>query len=193
MTGPDREPPIPGCLTSVVGIVAWLVIAGLLASAAHGQDDATVIARTMISEEGWTGAEGWASLGAVIRYRADLHHDGDLGAAARALSPRLHASPCTVTTRRWRCHLSGTARPTGLGATWTSPRGTLPSRLDSWLAALAAARQLLAGDLPDACRETPHAWGSPMDVARRLRSGERWIDAGCPGRNRYGRRLRRVE
>lgn len=193
MTLPDEEGPLPGCLTSTVGLVSWLVICGAIASVAHCQDRPpaeVLVARTFISEEGWDGAEGWASLGAVIRWRAASHHDGDLRAATVALSPRLHASPCAVTTRRWRCDLLGLERPDGLGAPWSRPRaGGLPSRRDAWAAALEAARAFLAGSLPDACREEPRAWGSAADVALRLRAGERWVDAGCPGRNRYGRRL----
>ena len=193
MTLPDDRPS-PGCLWSVAALLALLVAFGVAASVARCQDrptDAEVIARTFISEEGWDRPDGWASLGAVIRWRAREHHDGDLRAAAVALSPRLHASPCTVTTRLWRCDLSADLhRPDGLRATWTTPRaGGLPSRRDAWAAAFGAASALLAGALPDACTSEPHAWGSWADVAMRIRNGERWDDAGCPGRNRYGRRL----
>ncbi len=195
MTLPD-DGPLPGCLTSIVGLVSWLALCGALASVAHCQDrppTEVLVARTFISEEGWDGGEGWASLGAVIRWRAASHHDGDLRAATVALSPRLHGG-CTVTTRRWRCDLGADlSRPAGLGATWTAPRALgRPSRRDAWAAAMGAARALLAGALPDACREEPRAWGSAADVALRVRAGERWVDAGCPGRNRYGRRLVRT-
>ena len=171
-----------------LAFLVWLAWTGV----AHCQDrptDEEVIALTFISEEGWDREDGWASLGAVIRWRAEEHHEGDLRAAAVALSPRLHVG-CRV-TRTWLCDLSADLhRPRGLGATWTTERsGGLPSRRDRWVAALAAARALLAGGLPDSCLETPHAWGSWADVAMRIRNGERWDDAGCPGRNRYGRRL----
>ncbi len=180
-------PPVPWApmAWSIAMLLAWTGIAHCQAPT-----DAEVIGRTLVSEEGWDGSEGWASLGAVIRWRAET--DGtDLRTAAERLSPRLHARPCTVTTRRWRCDLSADLhRPEGLGATWTRGRaGGLPSRRDAWSAALEAAGAILRGELPDACRETPHAWGSRADVALRLAAGERWTDAGCPGRNRYGRRL----
>lgn len=173
---------------AAVGLVA---VFALLAAPVQAQTAEVVIARTFVSEEGFDGAEGWASLGAVIRWRAETHHGGDLRSAAVALSPRLHARPCAVTTRLWRCGLSADlSRPRGLGATWEAPRaGGLPSRREAWAAALEAARLLLAGDLPDHCAETPHAWGSREDIRRRLTAGERWIDAGCPGANRFGRRL----
>lgn len=187
MTLPD-EPPLPGCLSAALGLLLALALCGLAATCL-AQPTEVLVARTFISEEGWDSAEGWASLGAVIRWRAASHHDGDLRAATVALSPRLHGG-CMVATRRWRCHLLGLERPAGLGATWTAPRALgRPSRRDAWAAALGAARALLDGALPDACREEPHAWGSAADVALRVRAGERWVDAGCPGRNRFGRRL----
>jgi hypothetical protein len=188
VTLPDDRP-LPGCLSAALGLLLTLVLCGVAATCL-AQPTEVLIARTFISEEGWDSAEGWASLGAVIRWRAESHHEGDLRAATVALSPRLHASPCEVTTRRWRCHLSGDRRPLGLGATWMSPRpGGLPSRLDAWQAALEAARAFLDGGLLASCTEEPHAWGSDRDVALRIRAGERWVDAGCPGRNRFGRRL----
>lgn len=196
MTQPD-ERPIPGCLTAVCGLIAWLLLAGILGTAAvaHCQTDAEVLARTFISEEGWDGdAEGgWYSIAAVMRSRLHRGLSPSLRHAAEALSPRLHARPCTVTTRLWRCDLSADLhRPTGLGASWTRERaGGLPSRRDALAAALEAARAVLMGAEPIVCRTEPHAWGSEADVALRLRAGERWEDAGCPGHNRYGRRWRR--
>ena len=186
--------PLPGCLWAAATLLALLVVFGVAASVAHCQDAPTVIARTFISEEGWDGsAGGWASLGAVMRSRVSRGLSPDLRAAAVALSPRLHARPCTVTTRLWRCDLSADLhRPEGLVGRWETPRfGGLPSRLSSWVSALDAARALLNGLLPDACTSEPRAWGSRADVALRLSRGERWVDSGCPGRNRYGRRLRR--
>lgn len=182
-------PPIPWApmAWSLAMLLAWTGLA-------HCQDTDVLIARTLVSEEGWDGAStdvpgGWASLGAVIRWRAGEHHDGDLRAATRALSPRLHGDPCSV-SRTWLCDLGGLERPDGLRATWDRPRaGGRSSRRDAWTAALVAARAILAGEYPDGCRETPHAWGSRADVRLRLAAGERWQDAGCPGRNRYGRRL----
>lgn len=190
----ECEPPLTsGCLPPLLGALIAAIGWCLIVSVGQGQDrvpTAVLVARTLVSEEGFDGAVsgGWASLGAVIRGHSE-RTGLTLRASTVALSPRLHAEPCAVVTRRWRCELDGTDRPAGLGATWTRPRGDLPSRRDAWAAALVAAASIIAGTLPDACTDRPRAWGSHEDVRRRVSAGERWIDAGCPGRNRYGRRM----
>lgn len=194
----DPRPAVPGCLAPILWLAAMLGAWCWLTGPALGQPRVStdvLVARTLVSEEGWDGGTsgGWASLGAVMRGRA-ARTGGDLRASVVALSPRLHADPCTVTSRRWRCSLGpGLDRPAGLRATWDRPRaGGLPSRLDAWTAALEAAASIVAGTLPDACATRPRTWGSHLDVLLRVRAGERWIDAECPGRNRYGRRLVRA-
>lgn len=122
--GPFGDPPpIPWApmAWSVAMLFGWAVLIGT----AHCQETDVLIARTLVSEEGWDGASttepgGWASLGAVIRWRAGEHHAGDLRAATRALSPRLHGDPCRV-SRSWLCDLGGMERPDGLRATWERP------------------------------------------------------------------------
>lgn len=196
---PEGWIPGPSPWTLVLWALAMLGAWSLLADVARCQPRVStdvLVARTLVSEEGWDGGPsgGWASLGAVMRGRAE-RTGGDLRASVVALSPRLHADPCTVTTRRWRCHLRSDVdhAPDGLGASWVRERaGGLPSRRDAWHAALEAAASIVAGTMPDACVTRPRTWGSHLDVLLRVRAGERWIDAGCPGRNRYGRRLVRA-
>ena len=194
MTLPD-DGPLPGCLTSIIGLVSWLAICGALASVAHCQDrppTEVLVARTFISEEGWDSAEGWASLGAVIRWRAASHHDGDLRAATIALSPRLHGEPCAV-SRAWLCELRADgARPAGLGAPWARVVASLGrSRRDAWLATLSEARAIVAGTVPDPCTAEVRAWGSEADVRRRRLAGYGWRDVDCGDtRNRFGVVLR---
>jgi len=192
------DPPLPGCLVTLAGLLAALAACGLAARAV-GQtappDDPAVLllARTCVSERGWrTETDDCAAIGAVARYQAGAR-GVTLAAALRALSPRLHGAPCRV-SRGWLCGLDHSGeRPAGLRAPWERPRaGGRPSRRDAWLATLNAARGIVAGTVPSPCAGEPHAWGSELDLRRRRLAGYGWRAVDCGATvNRFGVVLRR--
>lgn len=188
-------PALPGCL-ALLALPAALLLLGALAGVARGQDDgaALLLARTCVSERGWrTETDDCAAIGAVARYQARAR-GVSLAGALRALSPRLHGSPCSV-SRTWLCTLDPDGgRPAGLGAPWARVVASLGrSRRDAWLATLAEARAIVAGTVPDPCAAEVRAWGSEADVRRRRLAGYGWRDVDCGDtRNRFGVVLRRA-
>lgn len=193
------DPPLPGCLPALVALALALAACGAVASLARGQDapderTALMLARTCVSERGWrTETDDCAAIGSVARYQARAR-GVSLAGALRALSPRLHGSPCSV-SRTWLCTLDPDGgRPAGLGAPWARVVASLGrSRRDAWLATLAEARAIVAGTVPDPCAAEVRAWGSEADVRRRRLAGYGWRDVDCGDtRNRFGVVLRRA-
>lgn len=193
---PTGSEPLPGCLVLLPGALVLVVALGAIAAAGRAQDAAAgpedgaviALARTCVSERGWrVGSDDCAAIGAVARRTARVR-GVTLGAALRALSPRLHGDGCLV-SRAWLCRLElDGRRPAGLGAPWERPRaGGLPSRRDAWLATVEAARAIVAGEAPSPCSAEPHAWGSDADVRRRRAAGWTWTDVDCgETANRFG-------
>mgnify|MGYP001590497666 CR=1 FL=1 len=191
---PDGWTPGPSPWTLVLWALAMLGAWCWLTGPAHGQDPATMLARTCVSEAGWSPGADCPAIAAVARWRARAHHDGDLRAALRALSPRLHGSPCSV-TRGWLCDLDPDGhRPAGLGAPWVRVLPSIgSSRRDAWLAVLVTARALVDVPAREPCAVEPHAWGSGADLRRRALAGYLWRETDCgPTRNHFGRLLVRA-
>jgi hypothetical protein len=187
------ERPLPGCFTTTVGLVAWLLLAGLLASTAHCQDH-VLLARTCVSERGWrTDTHDCAAIYETAMHRV-TEHGVTIRSAIRALSPRLHGDPCSV-GRSWLCDLAPDLhRPAALHAHRAAPRrGGLPSRRSAWEATLVEAAALLTGSVPPVCPELPSTWGSDADLRRRRLAGYRWEEIDCgPTLNHFGRLYRRT-
>lgn len=170
-------------------VMALLLALPLIAAPAAAQSDAVLLARTCVSERGWrTDTDDCAAIHLVASARA-IRFGVSIRASIRALSPRLHGDPCSV-SRRWLCDLEEDGhRPEGWErASWTRRR-------PQWLATLDEARRLLSGEAGLVCSEVPSAWGDDRDVARRIAAGFRWTDAECDGATfvlRFGRLFRRL-
>lgn len=191
MTLPD-ERPLPGCITTTVGLVAWLLLAGLLASSvARCQDRVSLLMRTGWSECGVEcEPEELAALNHVI-VNYSLTHGVTWPSAWAALSPRLAEG---TVTRRWLSHLTTRCSEP---AFW--PRLVIRNGLvgphPSWghyedrcgvLAVYSA--WMLSGYIPSPCVTAPRSWGSTSDVIANERlSSRRWVDVDCGERVlRYG-------
>lgn len=180
MTRPD----LPGCF-----FAASLVLAGCIGVASAQRDDAgLLLARTCVSERSWAvETDDCSAIYAVALRRVEVR-GGTLGSALRALSPTLHGEG--ELRRPWLRHLERDGRrPRGWrAASWERHRPL-------WLATLAEADALVAGERTHRCAELPSAWGSRADVRLALSRDPslRWIDVDCGDtRNRVGRYERRT-
>lgn len=162
----------------LVGVLIGALARSCTAEAQHEPDE-LLLARSCVSERGWrTETDDCAAIAEVVRARMERRGE-TFATAIRALAPRLHGG--TIDDRLWLLDLDEDAhRPRGLGATWDRERtGGLSSRRDAWLATLAEARAILAGEVPSPCVERPEHWGSRADVARRRARGFRWRTVDC--------------
>ena len=162
------------------GLVAALL---LTAAPASAQSDAVMLARTCVSERGWSvDTDDCAAIADVVRARME-RREQPFRSALRALAPRLHGG--TIVRRLWLLDLDDDAhRPRRWpGLPWDGVHR------DAWTATLAEATAILAGERVSPCMERPAHWGSVADLTRRRAAGYRWRDARCPGavfRNRFG-------
>lgn len=174
-------------LTAALAAVIAVLAAGALPAVAQRDDAALLLARTCVSERGFdTAGDDCAAIHAVAVRRAELRGT-TLARALVELSPRLHGSE--PIPRPWVRHLmpDGRRPREWRRASWARHR-------EAWLATLAEARALVAGERPSPCVESPSSWGSRSDVAIHLRADPslRWVDVDCGNtRNRTGRYERR--
>jgi hypothetical protein len=157
----------------LVAVAVALACAVLAVAPASAQSDALLLARSCVSERGWrVETDDCAAIAEVVRARMDRRGE-PFRDAMRALAPRLHGG--TITSRLWLLDLDEDAhRPHALGpAAWSG------MRRDAWIATLAEARAILAGEVASPCAERPEHWGSAADIRRRYRAGYRWRDAVC--------------
>jgi len=142
--------------------------------------DALELARTCVSEAGWTPGDDCRAIGAVLRGLA-RRRGVSIGSAARLASPRLAA--CRV-RRRWLCGLDERGREP---AAWPSSVAWSAHRL-RWFKVLELARRIVDGLEPSPCIEEPHTWGSVDDWrrARARRARLRVVDCGPSVQNAFG-------
>ena len=179
---------------AVLVAIAVALVCALLAVApvAEAQPDHVLLARTCISERGFrTETSDCQAIGLVVRARMARRGE-TFRDAIRALAPRLHGG--TITSRTWLLGIEEDCRrPRGLGATWSVPRGDLPSRRDACLATMTEARAIVDGTRTLDCSSPPTAWGSTDDLRRRRLAGYRWRPAICEGAtfaNHFGTLMR---
>lgn len=155
-----------------------------LSSSARAQstpDDATLLARSCVSERGWRHeTDDCAAIADVVRTRM-ASHGQTFAAALSSLAPRLHRGLPIGRTWLQDLHPDG-RRPRGWRrASWTRRRA-------DWLATLEHARAILAGEVASRCAEPPRAWGSRLDVRAGERRGHVWRSIDCgETRNLFGR------
>lgn len=172
----------------VAWVLMWLaLIVILLVSTGRAQerpDDATLLARSCVSERGWRHeTDDCAAIAEVVRVRMGTHEQ-TFAEALASLAPRLHRGRPIARTWLQDLHPDG-RRPRGWRrASWTRRRA-------DWLATLEHARAILAGEVASRCAEPPRAWGSRLDVRAGERAGHVWrsIDCGYT-RNVFGRWVR---
>jgi len=172
-------------------LLVALLLASSTASAQRRDSDALVLARVCAHEAGWDALEDCAAIHAVLSGGAE-RHGMTLRAYAYAYSGRALRGQ---TSRPWMAALredgsepagwprvryvvrrDGSARAAAHPA-WSGYRA-------QWLALLAYARLLVAGDVASSCVEPPHDWGGSMDAARATRIG--LIPVSCGGtRNQF--------
>lgn len=187
--------------------VQYLLRAALLAillaptSPARAQVD-VMLARTCVSERGWRAdTDDCAAIYEVAADRVARGVSESIEGALRALSRRLHGTPCSV-SRSWLCDLDEDGhRPRGMRVPWERSLGHgLGSRQAIWFFTLGEATLLVGGlSLPTrepgpVCAEPPRAWGSDEDLRRRRLAGYRWVEIDCGNTiNHFGRLLRRAD
>jgi hypothetical protein len=173
---------------AVLVALASIVLGCVELAAAQRDDAGLMLARTCVSERGWAvESDDCGAIYAVALRRVEVR-GGTLAAALRALSPTLHGEG--ELRRPWLRHLGRDGRrPRGWrAASWERHRPL-------WLATLAEADALVAGERSHRCAELPSAWGSSAHVADRLARDPslRWVDVDCgTTRNRVGRYERRA-
>lgn len=194
----EREPPIAGpdrraralvvalAVVTFVSYVVWFLALHSFVSAQH-EDAGLLLARTCVSERGWSvDTDDCSAIYAVALRRVEVR-GGSISSALRALSPTLHGDG--TVPRDWLQHLERDGRrPRGWrAASWERHRPL-------WLQTLDEADALLAGERTHRCVELPTSWGSRTDVRVHLAADPtlRWVDVDC-GRtlNRTGRYERR--
>lgn len=159
----------------------WLGLFALIgilsAQRHHAPTDAELLARITVHEAGFDSPADSMLVHEVLL--GIVERSGvSYARAAELASPRL--ARCAV-RRRWVCGLDARARRPDH---W--PMASWAAHRPRWLAALAHAQRVIAGEVPSPCRERPRVWGSRSDVARGRARGGTWIDAGCEGTRNVG-------
>lgn len=199
-----RADPIIGWGLVLLACGVYALVCVMCASSQAEPDPALLLARTCVSERGWSLAStDCRAIGEIVEGRVAAVY-GHLPRAAgwraviRDLSPHLHGDG--PIRRPWIRSLDPSgARPAGWpGGRW-SCRGGAECRVErraDWLATLDEARAIYAGTAARVCAEPPLAWGSDADLRRRLPiardRGLTWREVDCGGtRNHFGRWVRR--
>lgn len=164
----------------------------LVSACAGAQRDADdpglLLARTCVSERSWAvDTDDCAAIHAVAARRVEVR-GGTLAEALRVLSPTLHGEG--ELRRPWIRHLERDGRRPRAWrrASWARHRPL-------WLATLAEADALVAGERTHRCAEMPSSWGSRVDVRVALARDPslRWVEITCgTTANLFGRWERRV-
>lgn len=158
--------------------------AGPAPTEAQADPDYLLLARICAHEAGWDAFNDCPAIYAVLMRNAERHGYSFRSAAyaysGRALRGETSRSyyaglneegtrpegwPATVWVRR------GDVMVTESGPAWSNYR-------DRWLALLAHARAIVAGDVTHSCAETPDDWGGRVDRRRAATIGLIEIDCG---------------
>jgi len=172
-------------------LLAVLMLTATPAAAQRRDSDALVLARVCAHEAGWESLSDCSAIYEVLRGGAE-RHGMTLRAYAYAYSGRALRGQ---TSRPWMAALrEDGAEPAGWprtryvvqrdGSARASAHPPWSGYRAQWMALLAHARGLLAGEVASSCVEPPHDWGGSMDAARATRIGLVPVDCGVT-RNRF--------